>query len=320
MEAAPGIPDIGVIRKAHALIRPWVHRTPVMTSALLDRETGARLHFKCEHLQNAGAFKARGACNAVFSLSDAEAARGVVTHSSGNHGAALARAAALRGIAAHIVMPRDAPRVKQAAVAGYGARIILCDPTPAARERTCAAVQAETGATLVHPYDDYLVIAGAATAAVELLEEVPDLDIVIAPVGGGGLLSGTALAVKALRPTAIVLGAEPRNADDAARSLHGGAIVTTRADTIADGLRTALSDRTFGVIHSSVDDILTVTEEGIVSAYRRLWEILKQVVEPSGGVAFAAVREHGARFAGAKVGLVLTGGNVDLDSLPFGAR
>jgi threonine dehydratase len=314
------VPDLGVIREAHARIRPYVHRTPVMTSALLDRETGARLFFKCENLQNVGAFKARGACNAVFSLSDGEAARGVVTHSSGNHGAALARAATLRGITAHIVMPRDAPKVKQAAVAGYGARIILCDPTPAAREQTCAAVQEETGATLVHPYDDYRVIAGAATAAVELLEEVPDLDVVIAPVGGGGLLSGTALAVKAIRPAATVLGAVPSNADDAARSLRAGSIVQTQADTIADGLRTALSDRTFGVIHSNVDDILTVTEEGIVSAYRRLWEILKQVVEPSGGVAFGAVREHGARFAGAKVGLILTGGNVDLDALPFGGR
>jgi threonine dehydratase len=319
-ESQPTVPSIDVIHEAHARIRPYVHRTPVMTSALLDRETGAHLYFKCEHLQNVGAFKARGACNAVFSLSDLEAARGVVTHSSGNHGAALARAAALRGITAHIVMPRDAPKVKQAAVAGYGARIVLCDPTPVAREEACAAVQHQTAATLVHPYDDYRVIAGAATAAVELLEEVPDLDIVIAPVGGGGLLSGTALVAKALRPSATVFGAEPSAADDAARSLRAGRIVKTRANTIADGLRTGLADRTFGVIHSNVDDILTVTEEGIVSAYRRLWEILKQVVEPSGGVAFGAVREHGARFAGMKVGLILTGGNVDLDSLPFGAR
>jgi threonine dehydratase len=314
------VPSLDVIKAAHARIRSYVHRTPVMSSALLDRETGARLHFKCEHLQNVGAFKARGACNAVFSLSDAEAARGVVTHSSGNHGAALARAAALRGITAHIVMPRDAPKVKQAAVAGYGARILLCEPTPAAREEACATVQQQTGATLVHPYDDYRVIAGAATAAVELLEDVPDLDIVIAPVGGGGLLSGTALVAKALRPSIIVLGAEPSTADDAAQSIHAGRIVRTQANTIADGLRTGLADKTFGIIHANVDDILTVTEDGIVSAYRRLWEILKQVVEPSGGVAFGAVREHGARFAGAKVGLMLTGGNVDLDSLPFGGR
>ena len=299
------------IRRAHARIQPHIRRTPVLTSTLLDRETGVRLFFKCENFQKAGAFKSRGACNAVFSLSPAEAARGVATHSSGNHAAALARAASLRGIGAHIVMPRNAPKLKQLAVAGYGGRILLCDPTLAAREQMCAAVMAETGASLVHPYNDDRIIAGQATAAVELLEDVPELDLVIAPVGGGGLLSGTALAVKNLRPSARVVGAEPAQADDAARSFQAGRIVTTVANTIADGLRTSLGDRTFPIIRALVDDIATVTEDGIVSSMHRILEIMKIVVEPSGAVAFAVVREHAARFAGLRVGVLLSGGNVD---------
>ncbi len=314
------IPTIDDIRAAHDRIRPHVHRTPVMTSHLLDRETGAQLFFKCENLQNVGAFKARGACNTVFSLTDEEAARGVATHSSGNHGAALARAAGLRGIPAHIVMPRNAPMVKQRAVAGYGGNIIFCEPTPAAREEACDRVLAETGATLVHPYNDYRVIAGAATAAVELLEDVPDLDLVIAPVGGGGMLSGTSLTFRALRPTATILGAEPREADDAALSLAAGHIVKKAANTVADGLRTPLGELTFGVIRTHVSDILTVSEGGIVAAYRRLWEILKTIVEPSGAVGFAAVCEYRARFKGKRVGIMVTGGNIDLDALPFGGR
>jgi threonine dehydratase len=312
-------PTIEDIRAAHERIKPHVHRTPVLTSALLDRETGAQLYFKCENLQNGGAFKSRGACNTVFSLTDAEARPGVATHSSGNHGAALARAAALRGIAAYIVMPRDAPKVKQRAVADYGGTIVFCEPSPAAREEACARVLAETGATLVHPYNDYRVIAGAATAAIELLDDAPDLDVFIAPVGGGGMLSGTALTVRALRPSASVYGAEPAQANDAALSFEAGHIVNKPSNTIADGLRTSLGDKTFGIIKTHVDGILTVSEEGIVSAYRRLWEILKVIVEPSGAVGFAAVREHRTRFAGQKVGIMLTGGNIDLDSLPFGA-
>jgi threonine dehydratase len=284
---------------------------------MLDRETGAHLFFKCENFQKAGAFKSRGACNAVFSMSDVEAQRGVATHSSGNHAAALARAAALRGIAAHIVMPNNAPKPKQQAVAGYGARIILCEPTLAARERTCHLVMETTGATLIHPYNDYRIIAGQATAAVELLKEIPDLDIVIAPVGGGGLLSGTALAVKAIRPQARVFGAEPAQADDAAESLKAGRIISKPANTVADGLRTMLGERTFSIIRDQVDEIATVTEEGIVSAMRRMWEILKIVVEPSGAVPFAAVREHARTFAGQRVGIILSGGNVDLDELPW---
>jgi threonine dehydratase len=310
-------PTIEDIRHAHARIRPHIHRTPVITSALLDRETGVRLFFKCENLQKVGAFKSRGACNAVFSLAIEDARSGVATHSSGNHAAALARAAGLRGIPAHVVMPSNSPKPKQQAVAGYGGRIVLCEPTLAARERTCEAVIAETGATLVHPYNDDRIIAGQATAALELLEDLPDLDIVIAPVGGGGLLSGTALSVKALRPSARVIGAEPAQADDAAESLKAGRIVTKTANTIADGLRTALGDRTFPVLQAHVDDILTVTEAGIVRAMRRLWEITKLVVEPSGAVPLAAIYEHAEHFGGKRVGVILSGGNVDLDALPW---
>ena len=312
-------PKIEDIRQAHARIQPHVRRTPVLTSALLDRETGAQLFFKCENFQKAGAFKSRGACNAVFLLPEAEAQRGVATHSSGNHAAALARAAGLRGISAHIVMPNNSPKPKQLAVAGYGGRIVLCEPTLAAREQTCAAVMAETGATLIHPYDDDRIIAGAATAALELLEEVPDLDAVIAPVGGGGLLSGTSLAVKILRPGVRVYGAEPAQADDAAESLRAGRVVGKPANTIADGLRTMLSERTFAIIRQNVDGIETTGEEAIVGAMRRLWEIMKIVVEPSGAVAFAVVREHAALFAGQRVGVILSGGNVDLDALPWSA-
>ncbi|HUR59661.1 MAG TPA: pyridoxal-phosphate dependent enzyme [Opitutaceae bacterium] len=314
MTAAPQIADI---RAAHARIKPHIRQTPVLTSALLDRETGARLFFKCENFQKVGAFKARGACNAVFSLDDAEARRGVATHSSGNHAAALARAAALRGIAAHIVMPNNSPRPKQNAVAGYGGRIVLCEPTLQARERTCEVVIAGTGATLIHPYNDYRIIAGQATVALELMEEVPELDIVLVPVGGGGLLSGTALAVKSLRPATKVLGAEPAQANDAAESLAAGRIVSKPVNTMADGLRTMLGELNFPIIRKHVDDIATVSEDGIAAAMRRLWEIMKIVVEPSGAVPYAAVREHGALFAGKRVGIVVSGGNVDLETLPW---
>jgi threonine dehydratase len=310
-------PTLADIRAAHARIQPYIHRTPVFTSALLDRETGARLYFKCENLQNAGAFKARGACNAVFSLAAAEAARGVATHSSGNHAAALARAAQLRGIPAHIVMPDNAPKPKQAAVAGYGASIVLCEPTLAARERSCAEVMARTGATLIHPYNDERIIAGQGTAALELLEEVPELDIVVTPVGGGGLLSGTAIVVKSLRPTMRVIGAEPAQAADAAESLRRGEIANVPANTIADGLRTLLGEKTFPVIRERVDAIELVSEAGIVAAMRRLWEVLKLVVEPSGAVPFGVVREHAELFTGKRVGLILSGGNVDLEKLPW---
>lgn len=314
MNAAPTLDEI---RAAHARITPHIRRTPVLTSTLLDRETGARLFFKCENFQKVGAFKSRGACNAVFSLGDDEARHGVATHSSGNHAAALARAASLRGIAAHIVMPRNSPKPKQQAVAGYGGRIVLCEPTLAARESACTAILAETGATLIHPYDDFRIIAGQATAALELLADQPELDVVIAPVGGGGLLSGTALITRQLRPGISVLGSEPAQADDAAESLAAGRVVAKTANTIADGLRTMLSERTFSIIRGHVDGIVTVTEDSIVAAMRRLWEIMKIVVEPSGAVPFAAIREHPGRFAGRRVGIILSGGNVDMDTLPW---
>jgi threonine dehydratase len=313
-------PTLADLRAAHERIRPYIHRTPVLTSARIDAAVGATLFLKCENLQKAGAFKARGACNAVFLLSEADARRGVVTHSSGNHAAALARAAALRGIAAHIVMPSNSPKPKQAAVAGYGGKITVCEPTQAAREQACAAVMAATGATLVHPYDNYAVIAGQATAALELFEQVENLDVVICPVGGGGLLSGTALAIKTLRPTIRVIGAEPAQADDAAASFQAGQIVARPANTIADGLRTLLGSRNFPIIREHVDAIATVSEAGIVAAMRCLWETAKIVVEASGAVPLGVIQEHPELFSGRRVGVILSGGNVDLDALPWVAR
>lgn len=319
MSVAPGIAvDLAAIRAAHARIAPHVERTPVMTSRALDAAVGARLHFKCENFQEVGAFKARGAANAVFTLTDAEAACGVVTHSSGNHGAALAWAAARRGIRAWIVMPESAPAIKQANVRAHGGEVRLCAPTVAAREAACAAVQAETGATLVHPYNDWRVIAGQGTAALELLAEVPDLDAVVAPVGGGGLLSGTAIAAKALRPDIRVWGAEPSGADDAQRSLAAGRIIPQdNPRTIADGLLTSLGTLTFAVISRLADGIATATEDGIVHAMRLTWERMRIVVEASSAVPLACLAERTLDLAGQKVGIILTGGNVDLDRLPW---
>jgi threonine dehydratase len=295
-----------------------VHRTPVVTCAGLDRIVGARLFFKCENLQKIGAFKARGATNAVLSLAEAEARRGVASHSSGNHAAALARAAALRGVPAHIVMPRNAPDVKRAAVAGYGAEITDCEPTLAARESALAELVERTGATFIHPYDDPIVIAGQGTAALELLEEASDLDAVIAPIGGGGLLSGTVIAAEGRSQDVAVFGAEPLGADDAYRSLRDGVVYpSVRPETIADGLLTALSELTFAILHGRVAGILTVSEEGIVEAMRLVWQRAKLVVEASGAVPFAAVLEHRDRFQDRRVGIILSGGNVDLDNLPW---
>jgi threonine dehydratase len=310
--------DLATIRAAHARIAPQIHRTPVVTSRSLDEAAGATLFFKCENLQKVAAFKARGACNAVLSLSDIESAHGVVTHSSGNHGAALAWAASRRGIPAWIVMPGNAPAVKQNAVRGFGGTVRFCDPTIAAREAECAAVHAETGAALVHPYNDWRVIAGQGTAALELLAEIPQLDAVIVPVGGGGLLSGTAIAAKALKPAIQVYGAEPAGADDAAQSLRLGRIVPQMDPrTIADGLRSSLGDKTFAVISSWVDDIGTASEESIVRAMRLTWERLKLVIEPSAALPLAVLLERHLPVAGLRVGVILTGGNVDLDRLPW---
>ena len=316
-DAAPAISFVD-IEAARVRIAGKVRRTPVLANADLDAAARARLFFKCENLQEIGAFKARGATNAVFALTDAEAALGVATHSSGNHGAAVARAAALRGVAAHVVMPRNVSAPKAAQVERLGALITLCEPTLAAREAMVAKIIAETGARLVHPYDDPLVMAGQGTAALELLEDAPDLDLVLAPVGGGGLIGGTATAVKAMRPAARVIGVEPAGADDAARSFRAGRRLAGDApSTIADGLRAELSQRTFATIRAHVDDVVTVSEAGIVEAMRAIWETLKVIVEPSAAVPLAAIREGALEVAGLKVGIILTGGNVDLDHLPW---
>ena len=312
------LPDLATIRAAQARIAPHVHRTPVQTSHSLDAATGATLFFKCENLQKVGAFKARGACNAVFSLPDADARRGVVTHSSGNHGAALAFAAQRRGIPAYVVMPDMAPKIKVANVEGFGAQVYFCASTLAAREATCAQVVANTGGTLVHPYDDYDVIAGQGTAALELLAEVGDLDAIIAPVGGGGLLSGTAIAAKGVAPRITVLGAEPAGADDAARSFASGTLhAMPYPQTIADGLRGALSQRTMDALRTHVAAIGTCSEGAIVAAMRLVWERMKIVIEPSSAVPLAAMLEANVPVAGKRVGVILTGGNVDLERLPW---
>src|SRR5450755_4424166 len=310
--------DLATIRAAHARIRPHIHRTPVLSSPALDDTVDACLFFKCENLQRVAAFKARGACNAVLSLSAAEAGQGVVTHSSGNHGAALAWAARSRGIRAWIVMPSNAAQVKQDAVNGFGGTIRFCEPTVAAREAACAAVESETGATLIHPYNDWRVIAGQGTAALELLEDQPEIDVVITPLGGGGLLSGTAIAAKGLRPAIKVYGAEPAGADDAYRSLRAGHIIPqTDPHTIADGLRSSLGDKTFAVLSSTVDGIETATEEAIVRAMRLLWGKLKMIVEPSSAVPLAILLERRISVEKLRVGIILSGGNVDLDRLPW---
>jgi threonine dehydratase len=312
--------DLGAVRAAHARIAPHIHRTPVMASRSLDEAAGARLHFKCENLQKVAAFKARGACNAVLSLSDAQAARGVVTHSSGNHGAALAWAATRRGIPSWVVMPSNSAKVKLAAVRGFGGTVVLCEPTLPAREETCTRVLAETGATLIHPFDDWRVIAGQGTAALELLEECPQLDAVVTPLGGGGLLSGTAITARGIKPGIRVFGVEPAGADDGARSLAAGHIIPqTDPRTIADGLRSSLGDKTFAVLSTKVDTVATVSEAAIVAAMRSTWEKLKLVIEPSAAVPVAALLERALPVSGLDVGVILSGGNVDLERLPWQA-
>jgi threonine dehydratase len=313
MEPWPTIEDV---RGAAARIRPHAHRTPVVTCRSIDDMTGGRIFFKCENLQKAGAFKFRGACNTVMSLSGREARRGVATHSSGNHAAALTLAASLRGMEAHIVMPRTAPEVKIEAVRGYGARITFCEPTLQAREETLDRVVAETGATFVHPYNDFRVMAGQGTAALELLEDAAGLDMVMTPVGGGGLLSGTAITVSSLSPGTRIVAAEPEGADDAFRSLREGRIVpSVNPETIADGLLTSLGDKTFPVIRRHVERIVTVSDTGIVEAMRRIWERAKIVVEPSAAVTLAAILEDRLDVRGLRVGIILSGGNVDLGRL-----
>ncbi len=313
-------PTAEEIRAAARRIAPYVHRTPVLRCAAIDAACGAEVVFKCENFQKVGAFKARGATNAVFSLTPDEAAAGVATHSSGNHAQALAWAAGKRGIPAHVVMPRGAPAVKRAAVAGYGAHITECEPTLAARESTLSEVVAATGATFIHPYNDLRIIAGQATAALELLEDEPDLAAVLAPVGGGGLLSGTALSASFLAPGCRVIAGEPAGADDAARSLAAGRIIpSVEPRTIADGLLTSLGELTFPIIRDLVADIVTVSEDEIVAALRLVWERMKIIIEPSSAVPVAVLLAHRDRVPGERVGVILSGGNVDLAALPWGS-
>jgi threonine dehydratase len=314
----PEAPTLADIEQAAARIRPFAHHTPVLTSSALSERAGAQLFFKCENFQKVGAFKFRGAANAVFSLSDAEAGRGVATHSSGNHAQALALAARLRGIPAHIVMPDNSPKVKVEAVKGYGGRIVFCRPTQEERERTLAEVVRETGAAFIHPYDNPRVIAGQATAARELLAEVQGLDLLLAPVGGGGLASGTALAVRYLSPATRVVAAEPAGADDAQRSLREGRILPSlNPRTVADGLRTSLGRLTFPILRALLAEVVTVSEEGIVAAMRLVWERMKILIEPSAAVPVAALLEGGLQVRGLRVGVILSGGNLDLDALPW---
>jgi threonine dehydratase len=311
-------PTIKEIRQAAGRIRAYTHRTPVLTCTGINRMFDSEIFFKCENLQKAGSFKIRGATNAVFCLEQKEAFQGVATHSSGNHGAALALAATWRGIRAYIVMPENAPTVKQHAVTEYGAEIIFCKPNLVAREESLADVVARTGAAFIHPYNDYRIISGQGTTGMELCEDISHMDIIMTPVGGGGLLSGTALAVSALSPHTQVIGAEPEKADDAYRSLHAGRIIPANNPiTIADGLRTSLGSLTFPIIRKRVKDILTVSEEDIISAMRLIWERMKIVVEPSAAVPLGALLTKTRQFSGKRIGIILSGGNVDLGSLPW---
>ncbi|PKN64205.1 MAG: serine dehydratase [Deltaproteobacteria bacterium HGW-Deltaproteobacteria-15] len=315
MKTAPVFEDI---LKARERVSSRIYKTPVLTCRAVDDLCGANLFFKCENFQKAGAFKIRGACNAVFSLTDEDAAKGVATHSSGNHAAALALAASWRSIQSHVVMPENAPEVKVKAVAGYGARITFCKPTLEAREQGLKEVIEATGATFIHPYNDYRVVCGQGTAGLEFCEEISGLDAVVAPVGGGGLLSGTAIAVSSASPSTLVFGAEPKGADDAFRSFHAGRIIPVHdPNTIADGLRTSLGDLTFPIISRLVKEIFTVSERGIIDAMRTIWERMKIIVEPSSAVPLAAVLEHRSGISGKRIGIILSGGNVDLEKLPW---
>jgi len=312
------VPDMNEILESHARIRPYIHNTPVLTSTFLDNLADGKIFLKCENFQKAGAFKSRGACNTVFLMTDEEACRGVATHSSGNHAAALARAASLRGIPCHVVMPSNSAAVKIEATRFYGGLVTFCEPVLAARESTLEEVISQTGAIEVHSYNDPRIIAGQATAALELVTNFPDLDIVMAPVGGGGLLSGTALSVKYFSPDTRVFGAEPAQADDAFRSFQSRTFIRSeKPDTIADGLRTSLGSITFRIIVDEVDGILTVTEESIIQAMLIIWERMKIIIEPSSAVPVAALLTYPELFRKKRTGIIISGGNVDLRDLPW---
>jgi threonine dehydratase len=301
------------IEQAHERIKSYVHRTPVMTSSAIDAMAGCTIFFKCENFQKIGAFKARGAMNAALQLTPEQRIKGIATHSSGNHAQAIARAASILGIPSYIVMPSTAPEIKKKGVRGYGGQIFECEPNVQSRESTLADVISKTGAAEIHPFNNYDVIAGQATAAKELIEDAPSLDYILAPVGGGGLLSGTLLAVKYFSPATEVIAGEPAGADDAFRSLQSGKIEPSQSNTIADGLLTSLGDKTFPIIRDHVKEIITVTDAEIIAAMRLIWERMKIIVEPSCAVPLAAVLKQKEKFQGKSVGIILSGGNVDLE-------
>lgn len=306
------------IIEAHERIKNQIKQTPILTSTSINNITGCDLFFKCENFQKVGAFKFRGASNSVLSLNNNELQKGMATHSSGNHAAALALAANIKTIPAYIVMPHTAPVIKKKAVEGYGAKIIFCEPTLQSREETLKNIVDETGAVFIHPFDNYSVIAGQATCAKEIFEEIQDLDFVLSPVGGGGLLSGTCLSAKYFSPNTKVIGAEPKGADDAFRSIRDGVIYpSVNPKTICDGLLTNLSERTFGIIKNNVDEIITVEESTIIEAMKMIWERMKIIIEPSSAVVLAAILNNKGKFSGKRIALILSGGNVDLNKLPW---
>lgn len=312
------IPTFQDMLDAHERIKPYIHRTPVLTSSYFNELTGAELFFKCENFQKAGAFKVRGASNAVFGLSDEDAAKGVCTHSSGNHALSLSYAAGRRGIPCNVVMPRTAPEAKKAAVRGYGGTITECEPSTTSREEVFAQVQAETGGDFVHPYNDPRVIAGQGTCSREFLEQTDGVDMMVAPIGGGGMISGTCLTLSNLAPEVKIIASEPENADDAYRSFKAGHIIADDApETIADGLKVPLKERTWHFVSNHVTDILTASEQEIIDAMKLTWQRMKLVMEPSCAVPLATILKNKEMFAGKRVGVIVTGGNVDLDKLPW---
>lgn len=312
------VPSIEDVRAAHERIKPYIHQTPVLTSTYLNNLTGAELFFKCENFQKAGAFKVRGACNAVFGLTDEEAAKGVATHSSGNHALSLSYAAGRRGIACTVVMPRTAPQAKKDAVRGYGGVIVECEPSTSSREATFAEVVAKSGAEFVHPYNDIRVITGQATCSLELMQQVPDLDAMVAPIGGGGMVSGTCLTLSNLAPNVNIYAAEPEQADDAYRSFKAGHIIADDSpNTVADGLKVPLKENTWHFVSHHVTDIQTASEEEIIAAMKLTWQRMKIVIEASCAVPLAVILKNPDVYRNKRVGVIITGGNVDMDSLPW---
>ncbi len=315
------VPTLSDIEQAQKLIKPYIHETPILQSSAINKLLGAELFFKCENFQKTGSFKFRGACNSVFSLSSEEAKNGVATHSSGNHAQALALAAKMKNIAAYIVVPDNAPQIKKIAIEGYGAKVTYCQPTLQARESTLNEIVKQTQAVFVHPYDYFNVIAGQGTAAVEIFQKLQNIDVMMTPIGGGGLMSGTSIATKALSPKTVLVGSEPQNADDAFRSLQAQKLIPSQnPKTIADGLLTSLSERTFHILQQNIDNIFCASEENIIKAMRLIWERMKIVIEPSSAVPLAAIIQNPEFFKNKRIAIILSGGNVDLNNLSFFAQ